>query len=39
MVIQEILNEDIVSRSVYLKQIEGYLGSPLIKVLTGQRRV
>jgi len=39
MYIQKILKEKINNRQFYLEKIEKYLGSPLIKVLTWQRRV
>ena len=37
--IQEILNEKIIERKFYLKQIENFLDAKIIKVLVWQRRV
>jgi predicted AAA+ superfamily ATPase len=39
MVIQNILNEKIISRDFYLNKINSYFNTPLIKVLIWQRRV
>jgi hypothetical protein len=37
--IKEILQEEIIRREFYLNQIENFLGSKIVKVLVGQRRV
>jgi len=37
--IQDILKEKIIQRKFYLQQIENFLGTKLVKVLVGQRRV
>lgn len=37
--IQEILKESLVDRDDYIRNIKRYIGTPLIKVLIGQRRV